>query len=94
MTAQEILDLSKDATNLLEDILREQVIDRRNILTQSKVGENQAYIEFYFQDGTLLDLSVVRDYSNDMKPVSVVVSRYLHDDDGYNRLFSETFKVS
>ena len=44
MTAQEILDLSKDATNLLEDILREQVIDRRNILTQSKVGENQAYI--------------------------------------------------
>ena len=92
MTAQEILDLNKDAFNLLSDMIKEQVVDNGNIFLESKCRD--CYLEYYFNDGTLIELAVVRDFNNDMKPVSVVLNHYYECNNYYTRLSTDSFQLS
>ena len=92
MTAQEILGLNKDAHTLLCDMIIEQVANKQNVFTDFKARDG--YLEYRFQDGTLIELAVIRDFNDNMKPVSVVVNHYLHSNNSYTRLFTDNFQLS
>ena len=88
----EIIDLNEDAKNLLIKLLGEQICDIGNVLTRLAVRDD--YIEYYFNDGTLLELVVVRDFDNDYKPMGVTVNHYYECNDFYTRLFTDSFQLS
>ena len=84
MTAQEILDLNKDAFNLLSDMIKEQIVDKGSIFLESKCRDG--YLEYYFNDGTLIELAVVRDFNN--------TYRITECNNYYTRLFTDSFQLS
>jgi len=86
LTAQEILDLNKDASNLLSDMIKDQIVDKDNMLLESKCRDGN--LEYSFQDGTVIELAVIRDFNDNMKPVSVVVDHY-----DCNNFYTQFFKV-
>ena len=92
LTAQEILDLNKDAFNLLSDMIKDQIVNKGNIFKESKCRDG--YLEYHFNDGTLIELAVVRDFNENMKPVSVVLNHYYECNNFYTRLFTDSFKLS
>lgn len=94
MTAQEILDLNKDAFNLLSDMIKEQIVNKGNIFLESKCRDD--YLEYYFNDGTLIELVVVRDFNNTYKPIGVTLNHYRITDcnNYYTRLFTDSFQLS
>ena len=92
LTAQEILDLNKDAFNLLSDMIRDQVVNNGNIFLESKCRDD--YLEYYFNDGTMIELVVVRDFNDNYKPIGVTVNHYYECNDFYTRLSTDSFKVS
>lgn len=98
LTAQEILDLNKDAFNLLFDMIKEQIFDKGNIFLESKCRDG--YLEYYFNDGTFIEIAVVRDFNDNMNPTHVVLNEYVKVKGHhgftirYDRLYTERFKVS
>ena len=100
LTAQEILDLNKDAFNLLSDMIKEQIVDKGNIFLESKCRDD--YLEYYFNDGTMIELVVVRDFNDNYKPIGVTVNHYREIlplvgnecNNYYTRLFTDSFKLS
>ena len=87
----EIIGLNEDAKNLLIKLLGEQICDNGNVATRLNVSDN--YLEYLFQDGTLLELAVVRETKNN-KPIEVVVNHYYECNNFYTRLFTDSFKLS
>ena len=88
----EIMDLNEDAKNLLIKLLGVQICDKGNLATRLIVRDN--YLEYHFNDGTMLELAVVRDFNDNMNPVSVVLNHYYECNNFYTRLYTEQFKVS
>ena len=57
----------------MEIVSRKEVIDG---LTLKKTYNRYDYIEWCFSDGSMVELEVLRDFNNDMKPYQVVVAEY------------------
>ena len=90
----EIMDLNENAKNLLIKLLGVQICDRGNVATRLIVRDN--YVEYYFEDGTMIEMQVVRDFDNNWNVDSVVINHYKETECGnyYDRLSAERFKVS
>ena len=91
MTAQEIVTLSMAAHSKLSLILQSHIVGGK-ILTESI--NRSAYIEYYFNDGTMVEMAVVRDFDDNMSPTHVVLNEYVKSQGSYNRQYTERFKVS
>lgn len=94
MTAQEIVTLSMQAHAKLSSILQSHITDGK-ILTESI--HRAHYIEYYFNDGTMVEMAVVRDTYDNMNPTHVVLNEYVKTQGSvpsYNRLYTEQFEVS
>ena len=97
MTAQEIVTLSMQAHAKLSSILQSHITDGK-ILTESI--HRSHYIEYWFNDGTMVEMAVVRDFNDNMNPTHVVLNEYVkvRGHHGftthYNRLYTEQFEVS
>ena len=92
MNANEILKLSSIATERLRKMIVSKVTNDNNPIKQIVPRAN--YIEYYFNDGTMLELAVVRDFNDNMNPVSVVLNHYYECNNFYTRLYTERFQVS
>ena len=79
----------------IHSILHSHVIDGK-ILTESI--HRAHYLEYYFNDGTMVEMAVVRDFNDNMNPTSVVLNEYVKNNNGnhysYCRQYTERFKVS
>lgn len=94
MTAQEIVTLSMQAHAKLSLILQSHIVGGK-ILTESI--NRSDYLEYYFNDGTMVEMAVVFDFNDDMKPTHVVLNEYVKTQGSvpaYNRQYTERFKVS
>lgn len=70
-----IFSLSSEALDrAMEIIRRKEVIDG---LTLKKTYNRYDYIEWYFCDGSLVEVEVLRDFNNDMKPFRIAVVEYV-----------------
>jgi hypothetical protein len=93
MTAHEIATLSMQAHSKLSLILQSHIVGGK-ILTESI--NRSHYLEYYFNDGTLVEMAVVRDFNDDMNPTHVVLNEYVKSQGStpsYNRLYTERFKI-
>ena len=96
MTAQEIVTLSMAAHSKLSLILQSHIVGGK-ILTESI--NRSHYLEYYFNDGTMVEMAVVRDFNDNMNPTHVVLNEYVkvrgHHGftSRYNRLYTERFKI-
>ena len=69
-----IFSLSAEALQKAMDIIRrKEVIDG---LTLKKTINRYDYIEWCFSDGSFVEIEILRDFNNDMKPYQVVVVEY------------------
>jgi hypothetical protein len=94
MRFNDIIGLNEEAKNLLIKLLGSQIIDKGNVATKLIVRDD--YIEYYFIDGTLLEMAVVRDFNDNMNPSHVVLNEYVKTQGSvpaYNCLYTERFKV-
>jgi len=97
MTAQEIVTLSMLAHSKLSQILQSHIVGGK-ILTESI--HRAHYIEYYFNDGTFIEIAVVRDFNDNMSPTHVVLNEYVKVKGHhgfttrYNRQYTERFEVS
>ena len=74
-----IFSLSAEALEkAMEIIRRKEVIDG---LTLKKTINRYDYIEWRFSDGSLVEIEVLRDFNNDMKPFRVAVVEYVENTD-------------
>ena len=98
MNVNDILKLSPIATERLGKMIISQVSNNKNPLKE--IVPRTSYIEYYFNDGTFIELAVVRDFNDDMNPTHVVLNEYVkvkgHHGftSRYNRLYTERFEVS
>ena len=92
--ADDMFNLNKDARNLLSRLIKEQVCDKGNVFLETKVRYD--YLEYYFSDGTMIEMQVVRDFDNNCNVDSVVINHYKETKCGnyYDCLYTEGFKVS
>ena len=90
----EIMDLNEDAKNLLIKLVGVQMCDKDNLATRLIVRDD--YVEYYFEDGTMIEMQVVRNFENNWNIDSVVINHYKETKCGnyYDRLFTERFKQS
>ena len=74
-----ILSLSSEALQRAMDIVsRKEVIDG---LTLKKTYNRYDFIEWHFCDGSMVEIEVLRDFNNNMKPYRVVVIEYVENTD-------------
>lgn len=74
-----IFSLSSEALNrAMEIIRRKEVIDG---LTLKKTYNRYDFIEWRFCDGSMVEIEVLRDFNNNMKPYRVAVTEYVETTD-------------
>ena len=74
-----ILSLSSEALAKAMDIVsRKEVIDG---LTLKKTYNRYDFIEWRFCDGSMVEIEVLRDFNNNMKPYRVAVTEYVETTD-------------
>lgn len=74
-----ILSLSEDAlTKAMEIIRRKEVEDG---LTLKKTFNRYDFIEWRFNDGSYVEIEILRDFNNDMKPYGVQVMEFVETTD-------------
>ena len=62
----------------MEIVSRKEVIDG---LTLKKTYNRYDYIEWCFCDGSMVEVEVLRDFNNNMKPYRVAVTEYVENTD-------------
>ena len=96
MRIDEIISLSSKAEKALSERIHNNVVERGVHITE--IVPRSHYVEWHFTDKSFIDMSVVRDFNDDMNPTHIVLSEYaVQFQDGvkrYNRQYVETFKVS
>ena len=71
--ADQILDLSPQANRRAFDLIQQKMLKGLN---STRMNVRYDYIEWCFSDGSMVELEVLRDFNNDMKPYQVVVAEY------------------
>lgn len=96
MRIDEIISLSSKAEKALSERIHNNVMEKGVHITE--IVPRSHYVEWHFTDKSFIDMSVIRDFNDDMNPTHIVLSEYVVQfQDGvkrYNRQYIETFKVS
>lgn len=97
MNANDILQLSSIATESLGKMILSKVSNNNPL---KEIIPRASYIEYWFNDGTFIEIAIVRDFNDNMNPTHVVLNEYVkvrgHHGftSRYDRLYTERFEVS
>tara|TARA_B100000035_G_scaffold261578_1_gene232754 strand:- start:481 stop:978 length:498 start_codon:yes stop_codon:yes gene_type:complete len=74
-----ILSLSDHAFAKAQEIVRRK--EREDFLILTKIYERYDFIEWRFNDGSFVEIEILRDFNNDMKPYAVQVMEFVEHTD-------------
>lgn len=74
-----ILSLSEDALAKAMEIVRRKEVE--DGLTLKKIYNRYDFIEWRFNDGSFVEIEILRDFNNDMKPYAVQVMEFVEHTD-------------
>ena len=74
-----ILSLSEDALAKAMEIVRRKEVE--DGLTLKKTYNRYDFIEWRFEDGSFVEIEVLRDFNNDMEPYAVQVMEFVEHTD-------------
>jgi len=91
--ADQVLDLSPQAMRRAFDLIQQKMLNG-SICTSMNVRDNS--IEWHFDDGSFVEIEVLRDFNDNMNPVAVVVTEWIDEptiDSFYTIASQEKFEV-
>ena len=96
MNIGEILSLSNNANSLFVKRMMTHV-SKGNNTTEIICRAGYCYFENHFDDGSIIEMAVIRDFNDNYKPTHIVLTEYTTDtNDGvkrYNMVYTERFGI-